>query len=76
MAVNERLIPSGTELPSFEIRMKTRVGEVTCRPSELLIDPELAVTVVVPTETPVATPLVAEDDHVALPVRSTWDASL
>ncbi len=57
VAVNERLIPSGTELPSFEIRMKTRVGEVTCRPSELLIDPELAVTVVVPTETPVATPL-------------------
>ena len=33
VAVNERLIPSGTELPSFEIRMKSRVGEVFADPA-------------------------------------------
>jgi len=45
--------------------------------------PEVALMLVVPAATPVprpelftvATP-VAEDDHVALPVISTWDASL
>jgi len=61
---------------------ETRIG-VTVKVIDPVMLPEVALMLVVPAATPVprpelftvATP-VAEDDHVALPVISTWDASL
>ncbi len=64
------------------IASETRIG-VTVRVVDPVMLPDVAVMFAVPAATPVPRPAlftaatpVAEDDHVALPVRSTWDASL
>ena len=61
MAVKLWLIPSGTEVVSGVTKIDRRVGAVTCRLAEPLMDPTLAVTVAVPIERPVARPVLSMD---------------
>src|SRR6266446_3690644 len=54
-------MPRGDELASGEIRIETRVGAITSKLAEPLMDPKVAVTVAVPMVRAVARPFASMD---------------